>query len=70
MGHKQVGDPHLILNLLQQVDDLGLDGHIQGRDRLVTDNESGIQGHGPGNGDPLPLAAGKLMGIPADVVRL
>ena len=38
MGNKQVGEVHLFLKLSQQIDDLGLDGYIQGRNRFIADN--------------------------------
>ena len=70
VGDKQVGDPGILLDFLQQVDDLGLDGDVQSRDGLVADDEFRIQGQGAGDADPLALAAGEFMGVPPDVVRL
>lgn len=35
MGNENVGQAEPVLELLQQVDDLGLDGDVQGRNRLV-----------------------------------
>ena len=49
------------MDLLEQVDDLRLNGHVQCGHRLVTDNELGIQRQSTGNADTLPLAAGELM---------
>jgi hypothetical protein len=34
-GNKNVGLAEPVFELLQQVDDLGLDGNVQGRNRLV-----------------------------------
>ena len=54
----------------QQVDDLCLDGDVQRRDRLIADDELRVHSQGAGDADPLPLAAGKLVGVPAHVVGL
>ena len=35
----EICDVHLRLELLQQIDDLGLDGHIQGGHRLIADDD-------------------------------
>ena len=43
--------------------DLGLDGHVQGRDRLVGDEQLGLQGDGTGHADALALPAGELVRI-------
>ena len=42
VGDEQVGQPHLLLQVLKHVDDLRLDRHIQRGDRLVTDDELGV----------------------------
>ena len=39
VGDEHVGQPQLLLKILHQVDDLCLDRHIQGRNRLVADDE-------------------------------
>ena len=39
VGDEQVGQRELVLEALQQVDDLGLDRHVEGADRLVGDDE-------------------------------
>ncbi len=49
--------------VLQQVQDGGLDADVQGRDRLVRDQQFGPQRQRPGDRDELPLAAGELPGI-------
>ncbi len=41
MGDEKVGEPQIILQIAQQVDDLRLDRHVQGGDRLVGDDEPG-----------------------------
>ena len=70
VANEEIGKIHLLLELGQQVDHLGLDGHIQGRDRFVADDGQGIQGQGPGDADALALASGKFMGVPAHVCRM
>ena len=57
------------LELLQQVEDLRLDRDVEGRDRLVGDDEAGFEREGPGQPDPLALAAGELVGIELARVR-
>ncbi len=64
MGNKQIGQAQLFLQLFQEVDDLGLDGHIKSRDGLITDDDIRVCRQGPCNPHPLPLAAGKFMGHP------
>ena len=70
VGDKQVGKAEPLLQLLQNIDYLGLDGHIQSRDWLIAHNKLRLRRQGPGNADSLPLAAGKLVGIAVDVIRL
>ena len=57
------------MQVLHQVQYLGLDGDIQSRHRLVTDDQGRVEGKGPGHPDPLPLAAGKLVGVLGVVLR-
>ena len=70
VGHHQVAQPEFRAELVQQVDDPGLDGHVQGGHRLVQDHEFGVHGEGAGDPDALALAAGELVGEAVDVVRL
>lgn len=64
---EEVGEGELVLEILEEVDDLGLDGDIEGADRLVADEEFGFDGQGTGDSDPLPLASGELVGIAVQV---
>ncbi len=57
------------LQVAQQVDDLRLHRHVEGRGRLVQHHEARLQHHGAGDGDALALAAGELVGIPICVFR-
>ena len=63
MTDKQVRQAPGLLELLQKIQDLVLDRNVQSRNRLVTDDQSRIDGQRPGNADPLPLSSGKLVGI-------
>jgi hypothetical protein len=63
-----VGDPdnghaQLLLQPQDQVDDLGLDGHIQGGGWLVSYQQGGVTGKGHGDANALSLPAGKLVRI-------
>ena len=68
MGNEQIGEVVFLLQFDQQVDDLGLDGHIQSRNRLIADDELRFHRQGPGNTDTLALAAGQLMGKPVGII--
>jgi len=48
---------------LQELQDLGLHGDVERRCRLVHEHELRARRQGPGDGDPLALAAGELVGI-------
>jgi hypothetical protein len=67
---KQVGESELHLEVLEEVDDLGLDGDVECRDRLVTDDEIGVDGEGAGDADALALPAGEFVRIPVVLVRV
>ena len=58
---EDVGEVELVLEVVEQVDDLGLDGDVQGRDRLVGDDQLRAQREGPGDPDPLALPARELV---------
>src|SRR4030067_585272 len=61
VGNEQVGQAELSLQVFQQVDYLGLDGDIQGRDRLAADDKLRIGGQGSGDTDALALPAGEFV---------
>ncbi len=67
---EDVGQPELVLQVLEQVDDLGLDRHVERRDRLVADDQLRAQRDGPGDTDALALAAGELVRIAVEVFRV
>ena len=60
---EDVGEAVLRLQPAQQVDDLHLDGHVEGGGRLVEDDELRLQDHRAGDGDALALAAGELVRV-------
>src|SRR5690606_19981885 len=60
--HRQVV---ALLHLLEQVEDLRLDGDVERGDGLVADQHLGFQYEGAGQGDPLALPAGELGRAPA-----
>ncbi len=57
MGDKQIGQSQILLQVLQQVDDLRLDGNIECAHWFITQHHLRLEGQGPGNGDPLSLPA-------------
>ena len=63
VGNEHIGQAEVALQLAQQVDDLGLDGHVKGGHGLVADHAVRVQGQGAGNGHALALAPGKLVGV-------
>ena len=63
MRNEQIGEVATALQVAQQIDDLRLDRHVQGRRRLVEHHEARIERHRARNGDALALAAGELVRI-------
>ena len=63
MTHKDHGKTQAILQVIQELDNLFLNGNIQRRRRLVTDNKRRITRKRHGDKYALPLPAGKLMRI-------
>src|SRR5690625_4380749 len=69
MGNENQRQAQLFLQVLEQVDDLRLYGHIKCADRLVAHHQPGIDHQGTGNADALALAAGHFVRIAVDVFR-
>src|SRR5699024_1512274 len=44
VGDEDIGQAVFRLQVLHQVEDLGLDGNVQGGHRLVADDEGGVEG--------------------------
>ncbi len=68
MGDHHDAHADLFLEVEHEVQNLGLNGHIQGCGRLVRDEQFWSAGHGHGDHDPLPHPAGELMGIFVDAL--
>ena len=69
MRNKNHCQVEFLSQIVQQIQNLRLDRHIQGRYRLVGDHQLRPNNERPGDGNPLALAAGKLMGEPPHVRR-
>jgi hypothetical protein len=63
VGDVEVGKAKLFLEILQEVEDLGLDRDVQGRGRLVKGDKLRFRSQSASDGDALALAAAKLVGI-------
>src|SRR5215469_4843677 len=63
-----VGQAELVLQVLQQVHHLRLDGYVQRRHGLVRDNQLRLERQRPGDPDALPLTAGELVRVPVVVL--
>ena len=63
VGDEEHGQIELDPEFVQQVEHLGLDGDVQGANRLVGHDELRGYGQGPGDADALPLAAGEFVGV-------
>ncbi len=64
---EHVGEAQFRAQPLHQVDDLGLDGDVEGRDRFVGDDQPRAGGQRAGDADALGLAAGELVRVAVDV---
>ena len=62
MGDQKDGRTGGVLNPLEQFEDLGLDGHVEGGGRLVGNEHIGVVGDGHGGHGPLEHPAGELVG--------
>ncbi len=63
VADEEIGEPPSLLERLHQIEDLALDRDVERRERLVGDDELGLDRERPGDGDALALPAGELMGI-------
>ena len=53
----------LTLEVVEEIEYLGLYRNIKGRHALIADNQFGFNNQGPGNANALPLASRELMGV-------
>src|SRR5260370_25702416 len=70
VGDEKISEAELHLQVLQEVDHLRLDRHVERRYRLVADHELGLDGERAGDADPLPLSAGEFVRETVHVVGL
>ena len=70
VSDKQIRGTELVLEFLEQVQNLGLNGHIQSGNRLVADDQLGLQSERAGDADTLALAARELVRITVDVLGI
>ena len=63
VADEHVGEVAPLLQVAQQLDDLRLHGHVEGRGRLVEHDELRLERHGAGDGDALALAAGEFVRV-------
>ncbi len=59
MNSKVQAEPRL--HVFEQIQDLGADRDVEGGDRLVADDQAGLQHQRAGNRDALALPAGEFM---------
>ena len=70
VGDQEIGEAEPVLQITHQVEDLRLDRDVEGRGRLVADDEIGVGGDRARNRDPLALAAGEFVRKLAPVGRM
>src|SRR5579884_2172200 len=75
-GDEDVREPELALEVLEQVEDLRLDGDVEGGDRLVADDQLRLERERARDADALALTAGELvrvavvvLGVQADALE-
>ena len=66
MSDEQEGHPQPLLQLLHQLQDLGLDGHVQSGGRFIRYQDTRITRQGHGDHHPLTHAPAQLMRIVID----
>src|SRR5258707_792134 len=60
VADEEIGQVQLLAEPDEEIDDLRLDRDVEGRHRLVADDELRVDRQRPGDADALPLAAGEL----------
>ena len=63
VGDVDGGDPHPLLELPQFLPGRGAQEGIQIGEGFIQEEDARLPDHGPGQGDPLPLAPGELAGF-------
>jgi len=67
--YEKIGRVRFLLNVFHQINNLSLDRNVECADTLVRYDKARIHYQRACYADPLPLTAGKLVGIPVDVLR-
>ena len=67
---EDVSQPQPVLQIFQKVDDLGLNRNVQCGNRLIADDQIGVQGQRAGQTDTLSLPPGELVWVPAHHLRV
>ena len=67
VGDEEKGQAVLLLEELEEVEDLGLDGGVEGRGRLVGDEEGGTADEGHGDHRALAETSRQLEGVGVDL---
>ena len=70
VGDEQIGEIELRLQVLQKVEDLRLNRHVERRHRLVAHHELGAGCQRASNADALSLAAAERVGVALEVLHL
>src|SRR6266508_6015651 len=70
VSDEQVGEFELLPQVLQKINDLCLNGHVQRRDWFVEDQELRVYLQRAGDTDPLALSAAELMRVSCSEVGL
>src|SRR5438094_9452315 len=69
VGNKEIADTQTRLQRLQEANDVGPNGDVQGRDRLIEHDQAGVGRQGSGNGQALALPTAELVGKETGHVR-
>ena len=67
--NEEVGEAELGLQVLQEVNDFGLDGYVERRNGFIANDELRFNGEGAGDTDALTLTAGEFVWVTAKVIR-
>jgi hypothetical protein len=63
VGYEHVGEIKTLLQLLEEIQDTGLNAHVEGAHRFIKNNYLGFQSEGASDADPLTLAPGEFMRV-------
>ena len=70
MADEHIGQPELVLQIGEEVEDLRLHRQVERRHRLVEHQQRGAEDDGAGDGDALALAAREHVRIAVEVLGL